>query len=99
MARFFQLVVGCAGDNFCLKERQRIIIDCGAERAGRINIAFNRDNVGRINRCGSIGFHRPLYGILIDVRYDQLRTFLVQILAQGKGYIADTLYCHCSAFQ
>ncbi|MNR45170.1 hypothetical protein D3C85_1639900 [compost metagenome] len=99
MTGLLKLVVSRTCDNLRLEQFQRLVIDGRAECTRSVDITFHTDNVGRIYGLSAVSINRTGHCLFVDIRYNQLCAFFMQILAQRERDIPDTLHSNRLAGQ
>ncbi|MNC18447.1 hypothetical protein D3C75_663480 [compost metagenome] len=92
MTGLLKLVVSRTCDNLRLEQLQRLVIDGRAEGTLCIDITFHAENVSSIYGLSAVSINRPGHCLFVDIRYNQLCAFFMQILAQRERDIPDTLH-------
>ncbi|MNW61781.1 hypothetical protein D3C74_398680 [compost metagenome] len=86
-----KLIVGASRYNLRLERLKRIVINRAAQCTWCIDITIHTRDIRGINSCCAEAIHSLFHRVFMDIRNDQMCTFLIQIFAQMHRHIADTL--------
>src|SRR5215212_11790055 len=99
VARFGEHVVGAPGDDAAAQLRYGRVVENGAEGARGEDVAGDGQDLIGLDLLGAELLDRTLYGRLVHVGDDQVRTLLVQQTTQVVADVPDALHGDDPAFQ